>query len=158
MTATLLIPDIDVRPTEPEVRQRGTVVRRPPTLFGQESPWELVVAGHAAARRAIGLALEDVPLDEAVATLAQAFGPDQLCMAHDLLGWTSFDVPLHHQVEAFFLVEHARSVEARPARRPRLGSALERAASWLRRVRDRVRDGVSGGVGLGDPSGLRPAI
>lgn len=158
MTATLLTPDIEARHTEPDVRQRGADLQRPPTIFGRQSPWELVVSGHTAARRAIGLALEDVKFDEAVAALAQAFGPDQLRMAHDLLGWTRFDVPLHHQVQALFMVEHARNVEVRPAVRSRLRSAFARAVSWLRRVRDAARDVVSGGFGLGDSSGLRPAV
>lgn len=123
-------------------------------MFGQQSPWEVVVAGHAAARRAIGLALEDVTFDEAVGTLAQAFAPDQLRMAHDLLGMTRLDVPLHHQVEAMFLVEHARSVESRPAARSRVHSALTRVRSWLRRLRDAASDGF----GVGDAGGLRPAV
>lgn len=161
MTATLLKPGTHVhRPTEggTGLRQRERELWRPPTLFGKQSPWELVVEGHAAARRAIGLALEEVTFDEAVGALAGEFRADQLRMAHDLLGWTSFDVPLHHQVEALFLVEHARIVEPRPAQPPGLRSALARAASWLRRVRDRVREGLTGGFGLGDPSGLRPAV
>jgi hypothetical protein len=83
----------------------------PPTLFGRESSAELVEAGYDLARRAIGKALERVPVADAVRGLTElAEHHDQvLRMAEDYLGYTTFDVPLAAQVDALVLVEGART-------------------------------------------------
>ena len=86
-------------------------LERPPTLFGQQSELQVVRAGYDLARRAIGYALENVPLRDAVGALvAEAPSPEALQMAFDYLAYTKFeDVPRSEQVEAFFLIEDARA-------------------------------------------------
>jgi hypothetical protein len=138
MTATVL-DRFDV-PVGPEARSQPTAgspsLERPPTLFGHESDDELVRSGYDLARRAIGYALEDVPLGRAVAALVdEAPSRDALRMAFEYLAYMRFeDVPTSEQVDAFFLVEDARTAydEGRmPDRFSRLAHAWRRVRSWF---------------------------
>jgi len=155
MTATLQSPEIDVRSPEHPGRRPGTEIERPPTMFGKDSPWQLVVAGHAAARRAIGFALEQVGLDAATDILRRTYSRDELRMAFHFLAWTRFDVALSEQVNALFLIEDALNHTERVHRRSRLAALAAEAADKLRERWDRVRSGL--GSGSATPSGLAPA-
>jgi HEAT repeat protein len=97
----------------------------PPTRLGREGSAELVEAGYDLARRAIGKALERVPVADAVHGLTELaeHRDEVLRMAEDYLGYTTFDVPLTAQVGALALVEDART---------RLAAATPRR-SWFRR-------------------------
>lgn len=113
---------------------------RPPTLFGRQSDEELARSGYDLARRAVGYALEGVPLRDAVATVArEAPSRPSLRMAIDYLAFVRFeDVPRGAQVEALCLVEDARTAFDREH-----GSV---ATDWLgslwRRARSRFGDAM----------------
>lgn len=133
MTATVLDREHLPRSSEPVVGSRN--LERPPTLFGRESDWDVVQAGYDIARRAIGYAMENVALPDAIASLAEdAPSPDALRMAFDYLAYTRFeDVPRSEQVEAFFIVEDARAAydrRSRTGRAQRLRSAWTRLRAW----------------------------
>lgn len=105
-------------------------------MFGGECDWALVEQGYDLARRAIGYALEDVPLGSAVPVLVEeAASRDALRVAYDYLAYTRFeDVPLREQVEAFILLEDACAAYDRGARRARRGgprALWRRVRSWL---------------------------
>jgi hypothetical protein len=140
------------RPTSP-AQPTPKVIERPPTLFGRQSPWPLVHAGHTLATRAIGYALEQVPRDDAVrALLAEATDRDVARMAWHYLAFSRFDVGIAAQAHAFFLLEDVlRELDER-ARREAL--PLHRAGKYLRhrlgQLRRRIRPPMGGR--------LRPAI
>lgn len=106
------------------------VTERPPTLFGQTSPWPLVQAGHTLARQAIGCALEALPRDVAVKTLIdQLPDRDVARMADHYLAFTSFDVPSTVQTQALFLVEDVQ--HELEQRQRRTNGPVSRLARWL---------------------------
>lgn len=138
MTATVL--DRFQVPARPETRCEPTAgsrdVERPPTLFGRQSDRELVEAGYDLARRAIGYALEDVPLRDAISSVVQeAPSRGALRIAFDYLAYVRFeDVPRSTQVQALFLVEDARSAYDRrsvPVLARRFSFVWQRVRSWL---------------------------
>jgi hypothetical protein len=132
-------------------QREATDIQRPPTLFGQQSPWELVTAGHGAARRAIGLALERVEAPEPEKSLADSFSVDELRMAFHFLAWTRFDVPVPEQASALFLIEAALNLAQEMQHQPWTTRVLEHVRGWYDHLRDRL------GLGTSQPGGLAPA-
>lgn len=138
MTATVLdrvgSPGVSETQREPVVGSRD--LDRPPTLFGEQSDPDVVHAGYDLARRAIGYALENVPLRDAIGALVtETPSRDALHMAFDYLAYTRFDdVPRSEQVEAFFLVEDARAEFDRHSSRRfelGLGRVWRRLRAWF---------------------------
>jgi hypothetical protein len=155
MTTSLLSPQVPVTTEGLPVQRDGAEIQRPPTVFGKESPWELVVAGHHVARRASGLALDQVGIDDATDALVRSASRDELRMAFHMLAWTRFDVPLSDQVNALFLVEDTLNAKERVHHGRSLATIAAKVGDWLRGVRDRLSSGLR--PGAASPSGHAPA-
>lgn len=127
MTATTL-----ERPV-PTVSEAPTSIARPPTLFGQNSPWPLVQAGHALASRALACALQDLPRATALALLGeQTSERDVAQMADHYLAFTRFEVPSTVQTQALFLVEDL--LNEIDQRQRQQSQVLLRLARWWREL------------------------
>jgi hypothetical protein len=138
MVTTVLDREVDLSAAHadsapPTPRREKPNLQRPPTLFGQTSPWELVEAGHALARQAIGYRSEGVGFDDAAAKLLQPdLRRDVLQMARDYLAYTRFDVPLETQVDALFVLDDVLyRLDLRQQRNGWLARALARMRNWL---------------------------
>ncbi|WP_019874111.1 hypothetical protein [Sporichthya polymorpha] len=129
MTATL----VKHKQTQPTAR-RITPEHRPPTVFGQESPWAIVESGYALAWEAVNDSLDHKPIEVAVTKLLEETGPerrDVLRMAHTYLAFTTFGAPRDAQIDALFNLEEAIGRLNDRERRSVLGRALDRVRAWL---------------------------
>ena len=125
----------DARGLSRRGQEEQTHLRRPPTLFGQRSEWELVEAGYALAREAIGYRSSGVSFDDAATTLLKRDPRREvLQMARDYLAFTRFDAPRETQVDALFVLDDAmyRLDRQRPVR-ARWAASLGRVRTWLTR-------------------------
>ena len=127
--------------SEPSVQHfaPSSSLRRPPTVFGQRSSWEVVERGYAVACRAVGYALEAVAVPDAVAALVAEEDRDALEMAHDYLACTPFAVARSQQVAALFLLEDALyTLDYADRRRGAAWNAMRRArqrlCGWVNRI------------------------
>ena len=137
MVTTVLDREIDLSPAHadpapPMPRREEPSLRRPPTLFGQTRPWELVEAGHALAQHAVAYRCAGVGFDDAAKLLQPDLRRDVLQMGRDYLAYTQFDVPLETQVDALFVLDDELDrLDLRQQRNRRLARAIARMRTWL---------------------------
>lgn len=83
----------------------------PPTLRARQAAPDRLQAAYRLARLAINLAAEQVPAEQAEASLAAAAGrrSEVLDLAADYLGYSDLTDNLSDQVTGLFMVEHARN-------------------------------------------------
>ncbi|GAA0603099.1 hypothetical protein GCM10009547_00780 [Sporichthya brevicatena] len=106
---------------------------RPPTVFGRQSEWSVVLRGYALAWEAVHSSVDGAPAEATIRKLLTGTGPARreiLRMAHDYLAFTDFGVPNAAQVDALLNVENALGRLGHHERRSRASRRLGRVRQW----------------------------